>query len=449
MGFIFRDDLLFSNEESAYEQHFDLPFTPHPSLQYMLPMDFAVSCSIDPGFSHGRAVITSVGLWNMPPEYHHDNYHPLAAHCADMRYGAFVQLWAAWYGKGRAMAFTDSTIFSNFAVFQPGKAELMLGMIEWLNHANPPIDPRLWLALLGIASLSWPLVLVRRGSVPWLMLVSAAFCGWVLSAEAVAALHRWTMPRPKIQQPLVRVVIDRTTSTVPLSLGAYTQGDGAGYGLMEQWIARLGYYTIRQTGKNAFSGDALVSICPDQPVEPWFRDQLEHYIAEGGKLLVFDSPENVNSTANSLLRPFGLSIKHQETIKGTLSLKNNWPAINIARACEIVGGESVARVGERSVAAIAKHGKGSVMAVGCASLWNDKNMGDLAMWMVEPDQGRRLCYDTLYALVRLLVENKAIEPTQSDMSSAAKLLAPHVNDERSKPRPDLPELPLKELGPQE
>ncbi len=137
MGFIFRDDLLFSNEASAYDQHFDPPWAPHPSLQYMPPMEFAVSCSIDPGFSHGRSVITSTGLWSMPPEYHHENYHPIPQHCADMRYGAFVQVWAAWHGQGRAMAYTDSTIFSNFATFQPGHAEIMLGMIEWLNHANP------------------------------------------------------------------------------------------------------------------------------------------------------------------------------------------------------------------------------------------------------------------------------------------------------------------------
>ena len=48
MGFIFRDDLLFSNESSAYEQRYYPDFVPHPAAQFMPPMDFAVSCSIDP-----------------------------------------------------------------------------------------------------------------------------------------------------------------------------------------------------------------------------------------------------------------------------------------------------------------------------------------------------------------------------------------------------------------
>ncbi|MGA2059742.1 MAG: hypothetical protein ABSG67_04620 [Thermoguttaceae bacterium] len=271
MGFIFRDDLLFSNEASAYDQHFDPPWAPHPSLQYMPPMEFAVSCSIDPGYSHGRSVITSTGLWSMPPEYHNDNYHPIPQYCADMRYGAFVQVWAAWHGQGRALAYTDSTIFSSFCTFQPGHAEIMLGMIEWLNHANPLIDPRPWLILLGIAPLCAGIFFARRSSVAWLVLLAAGLCGWVLAAEAVAALHAWSMPMPKTIRPMTRVVIDRTTSDALLSKGAYTQGNGIGYGMLEQLIGRLGYYTIRQDGKDSFSGDALVVLCPDRPVDSAFR----------------------------------------------------------------------------------------------------------------------------------------------------------------------------------
>ena len=121
MGFIFRDDLLFSFDESPYDQLYVPPPLPHPIVQHMPPMDFAVSCSIDPGHSRGRAVIANTGLWSMGPEYHHDNFHPIPQHCPEMRYGAFVQVWAARYGQGRAVAFTDSTIFSNFCVVSAGQ----------------------------------------------------------------------------------------------------------------------------------------------------------------------------------------------------------------------------------------------------------------------------------------------------------------------------------------
>ena len=71
------------------------------------------------------------GLWSMPSDYNMSNYHPIPHHCAEMRYGPFIQVWSAYYGNGRALAYADSTIFSSFATFQPGKAELMRDMIEW------------------------------------------------------------------------------------------------------------------------------------------------------------------------------------------------------------------------------------------------------------------------------------------------------------------------------
>ena len=449
MGFIFRDDLLFSNEASAYDQHFDPPWTPHPSLQYMPPMEFAVSCSIDPGFSHGRSVITSTGLWSMPPEYHHENFHPIPQHCADMRYGAFVQVWAAWQGRGRAMAYTDSTIFSNFCTFQPGHAEIMLGMVEWLNHANPPLDPRPWLIILGIAPLCAGIYLAERRTVAWLVLLSAGVCGWAVAAEGVAALHSWSMPWPKISWPMTKVVIDRTVSDALLSKGAFTQGDGTGYGMLEQLIGRLRYHTIRLEGNDAFGGDALVIICPDRPVEASFREQLERYVADGGRLLVFDSPENANSTANNLLSPFGLSVDRKQPWTGTLTMVDSWPGMNIVLANEIDGGRVVGKMGERPVAAIAECGKGRVLAVGFTSLFNDKLMGGEEQWMVEPDAAMRLRYETLYALVRLLVEDKPVVPAPAGGETpAGESTAPRKGKNMLIVPLNMPDVPLKELGPQ-
>src|SRR6185295_6446537 len=84
---------------------------------------------------------------------------PQAVDQAAMRYGAFVQLWSTRRGGGRVLGFTDSTIFSNFCTFEPGKAELMLGMLEWLNHTDRIGNPRWFLALLG--ALQGMLVLKR------------------------------------------------------------------------------------------------------------------------------------------------------------------------------------------------------------------------------------------------------------------------------------------------
>ncbi|MGA2059741.1 MAG: hypothetical protein ABSG67_04615 [Thermoguttaceae bacterium] len=178
---------------------------------------------------------------------------------------------------------------------------------------------------------------------------------------------------------------------------------------------------------------------------------MERYVSGGGRLLVFDSPENENSTANSLLWPFGLSIERKQPWTGTLTLVDNWPGIDISSANEIAGGRVVGKFAQRPVAAVAKYGKGMVLAVGFSSLFIDKNMGGEEQWMVVPDAAMRLRYETLYALVRLLVEDKPIVPVQtSGENPAGQSQSPGEGAKTKMGIPlNLPNLPLKELGPQE
>jgi hypothetical protein len=395
MGFIFRDDVLFSFGESPDEQLYVKPAVSHPAVQHVPHMDFAVSCSIDPGSSHGRPVLVNTGLWSMGPEYHHENFLPVPNHCPEMRYGAFVQAWAARHGQGRAIAFTDSTVFSNFCVGQPGKSEVMLGMVEWLNHGNAWLDPRPWLIVVGLLPLGagvWMAMNQRRHGV-WLVLLAAGTCGWTLASLAAVGTHRWAMPAPECLRPERCVVIDRTTSTVPLSKGPYTRGGGKGFGLFEQWLARLDCRTVRKAGHEALSGDVLVAIYPSRPTPDQFRQELEQYVNDGGRLLVVDSPENRGSTANSLLFPFGLSLHHDRLWKGKLLTAVKLPEAEVAQACEVGGGQPVARIGPYPVAAVASYGRGSVMAIGFGSLWNDKGMGET--WGIEAsDNGKPLTEPT-------------------------------------------------------
>ena len=79
---------------TVFDQNYHRPWVPHPVLQDMPPLDFATSASVDPGSSDGRAIIRSTGLWNLPADYHADNYYPQVVWRPDMRYGAYVQLWS-------------------------------------------------------------------------------------------------------------------------------------------------------------------------------------------------------------------------------------------------------------------------------------------------------------------------------------------------------------------
>ena len=405
-GFKYRDDLLFYTGE-PYFQPYKPPAVPHPVVQHVPPMSFAVSCSIDPGHSAGQAVIRGTGLWNLQPNYRFSNWHPEAEYRTEMRYGPFIQLWGTSYGKGRVLAWTDSTIFSSFCTFQPGKAELFRGMLDWLNHRSvfDRAWPRwtlavlVWLAALAMvaAGLRW----AWTARVASFLLLAAALLGWTSGSAAAVLTHRLSLPPPEPATPKLRVVIDRTVSDAPLAHGAYIdKEDGTGYGLFEQWIARLGYFTERRSGREAFEGDMLVVVCPRKSVPQEFRDGLVKYVADGGKLLVVDSPDSAGSTANSLLWPFGMDINHAGSREGTLGLAGGWPGVAVDAACEVQGGTPFAWVDGLPVAARKDCGNGAVMAIGFGSALNDSSLG--LTWMADATPEVQTRSELLFALVRAL-----------------------------------------------
>lgn len=431
MGFTFRNDLLFCIG-SPYEQAYRRPWVAHPAVQHVSEMDFAVSCSIDPANQWGRAAIRSTGLWSLPAAYQASNYHPHAQYLPHLRAGAFVQLWATSYGRGRVLAFTDSTIFSNFCTFQPGKAELFLNMLQWLNHTSP-FDPwgvqaaMTWgLGLAGLLLVSIGLIRAylrsaspesssspketppQEGALPkTIALVGAGLVGGTLALATLSVYFHWAMPPLEPQKPYRLAVIDRTVSQVPLTKGAFNESP-YGFGLLEHTIPRLGYFTARRQGSAALQGDLLVVLEPTRSVPHPFREELIRYVAAGGGLLVLDSPDNRQSTANSLLEPFGIQIQPGKSAPGgTLTVAGRSTGVSVEAAAVVAGGEPLVSMGQNVVAARTPYGEGTVLAIGFGQVFTDGQMHPdewQANWMPDPPAQMLARYELFYALFRALVE---------------------------------------------
>jgi hypothetical protein len=400
-GFRFRYDCLFGID-TVFRQLYRPPLVPHPILQNMPPLDFAVSCSIAPRVGAGRPAIRATGLRSLPADYHASNFYPQVEDRADARYGAFIQLWTVRRGAGRVAAFTDSTVFSNFSTFEPAKAELMLGMLEWLNHRNDRPDVRPLLAGLGLLLVVGSLAAVCRWpGASWLLLTGAALFGWSAGIAGVRALHRNATAPLQPARPFTHVVIDRTICDAPLSTSGFIAGEQNGFGIFERWILRLGWFTSRRQGPDVFAGDLLVFLCPHQPVAPEFRTALRDYVARGGKVLVLDAPLNTQSTANMLLYPFDLSVEHAAELKGALTVPEGWPAVPVDSACEVKGGTPLVRIAGTPVAATLKHGQGTVTVIGFGSRFADRQMGVTGDAI--PDAPLRDVFELEFSLLRSLL----------------------------------------------
>jgi len=401
-GFEFRDDCLFGID-SPFQQRYEPPTIPDPILQHVPPIDFAVSCSIAPAISLGRAVILSTGLWSLPADYHASNFYPQVEERAEARYGAFVQLWSARYGSGRVVAFSDSTIFSNFSAFEPGKSELMLGMIECLNHTNIPYDPRPWMLIFGLIVGVGALHGLSKSRVESVLPVAVGLLGWVLATGAVRFYHSQAMPFPKAGSDLTMITIDRTVSDAPLSKCGFIKATPQSFGIFEQWILRLGWFLSRQQGEEVFEGDLAVFFHPNKPVNEPFRSKVKDYVETGGKVLIIDSAINEASTANELLLPFGVSLDSGSNLSGTLEAPEGWPVVPADSVKTVAGGAEFASMNGESVATVLRHGKGLVVVVGFGARFNDDNMGITTD--MEPDDALMDVYQLEFNLLRAIIGN--------------------------------------------
>lgn len=408
-GFRFRNDCLFG-VDSVFEQRLVPPSPAHPVVQAIRTMDFATSCSLDVGWSLGRAVVRSIGLKNKTAEYHVNNYYPPPSDTARMRYGAFVQVWSTRHGRGRVLAFTDSTIFSNFATFEPGKSELMMGMVEWLNHRPPRLAPWPWLSLAGLAVAAVALRLARGAGGPWLVLAAAVAAGWGSGGALAGALHRSAMPlpSPRAGRPLVLAAMDQTVSSAAYPRNGFIAGKTDGFGIFERWILRLGYFTARREAPETFAPDVslLVIAYPAKPVTEAYRQDLERFLQAGGRVLVIDSARNTASTANDLLRPFGISLTPSGDVQGLLQNAAGWQPVPVEHVARVEGGTPFAWLGDRekgvAVGAVTRRGDGTLAVVGFGDRFCDLAMGYTGD--VEPDEKLRQVYAVQFGLVRALVE---------------------------------------------
>src|SRR5439155_4452539 len=123
------------------------------------------------------------------------------------------------------------------------------------------------------------------------------------------------------------------------------------FGIFERWILRLGYFTCRRGGPDAFAANLVVFAYPDKPVSAEYVARLQEYVRAGGHVLVIDSAKNLKSTANALLYPFGMAVKHAGAapLAGELT-STTLPTVPISDACEVTGGEVTARVNQTAVA---------------------------------------------------------------------------------------------------
>jgi len=197
-GFQFRDDVLFDLDED-FHQILDAPCQASSLWHGMAFFKLRGPTSIRPTALATRPVYQVGHSKSVRAIYSVNNFYPPPHDDPRMKTGTFCVSATARYGGGRVAAWADSTVFSNFEIFYPGKYEYMLNTMQWLSHRDglvPALGRRVAALLLvgGVVVF----LLVRRSPRVWLaaVVVLAGSLGVARWASGVAERARARFPVP-------------------------------------------------------------------------------------------------------------------------------------------------------------------------------------------------------------------------------------------------------------
>lgn len=424
-NFSFRYDCLFDIERKFEQVYVRPQILAHPIVQNMPPFLFAVSCSIEPESYLAQKAILASGLKSLDIDYHSANFYPQVKDAANMNFGSFVQMIAVKHGEGRVAAFTDSTVFSNFSAFIPGKPELLLGTMNWLNKENQLG----WLnyLFLSIAIVCLASVFIFLGNVPkdlrfaWLVVISVV-CTIAIGISLFAAVNKANYPLPEPHTKPIQIYFEKDHSSYELPVLGFVEDHKRSYAVFFQWVLRLGYFPgVGQSIKDCTeSSDLVVIINPRRDFSIEEIVTIREHVTRGGKVLLMDDPANTDSSANSLLQTFGMKINPRNQIRYNtihdVSGSSSWP-IGQDYVSTIEGGRPLLLTEEgMPVLSVTKEGKGTLAVMTFSNSFVDSQMGMLER--VVPDERLLHRFRLEFAILRGMI-NDDLEAELSHVGDAS------------------------------
>jgi hypothetical protein len=321
-----------------------------------------------------------------------------------MDFGSFIQTIGVKYGKGRVVGFTDSTCFSNFSAFIPGKPELLLGTMNWLNRKNFLWWLNYLFLALGVILFIFGLLSFRKkGGI--LILITPVLFMTALGMLIFNIINKLNYPLPKPHTKPVQICFESRHSDFDLPIEGFVDDNQRSFEIFYQWILRLGYFPIvREDIKNE-KPEVMVIINPKKKFTHTDVLQIKNYVNLGGKILLMDSPFNTESTSNLLLSAFGVSINHHHKVESShlyaLPFKNYYP-LGVASAI-VDGGRAIffSTTG-KAIGTFVKEGKGALMVLSFSDRFTDANMG--VVESVIPDEELLQVYQLEFDIFEKLVQ---------------------------------------------
>ena len=385
-GFQYRDDVLFDLDEDFHQMMYP-PREPSRFWHAISLFKLRGPTSIRPTSFRTRSIYQVYHAKGVRAIYSVNNFYPPPHDDPKMKTGTFCVSAASRYGQGRVVAWADSTVFSTFEIFYPGKYEYLLNTLDWLNHRDDSLGGtvRQFVPILALAGLALFLALRRKPRVWLATVVVAVAC---LGAARITCL--WVEQRqaafPEPLQPSEWVVFGAHAKDPGHNLCGFVSNEpyDQRYEVFIQWVMRTGAYPafcLLDKGSNKGYYEHLRE-------SDTTTTALALIVRKPEDLAQLDELGKVRTRAKDpLLLMFSKTISAEEAMD------------RIKRSGLVKSADAVARIAEAwpGKEVVILDGERRVMVVANAERFSDQVMGITEK--VVPDAGQRALFNQAFGVI--------------------------------------------------
>lgn len=320
-GLQLRYDGIYHNEHGSYNSIYTKNIFKHPIIYNVPVFLFATPCSLQVTNPRMRIVVPGLTTKAYALSYSNKNFFPDPKPDLNIFAGANTLLAAGDFGQGRVAVFTDSTVFSNFFIYLPGKTELALSIISWLNHRPPKVIIKLLIVLLhlffGIKFTQSYKQIFNRKNLFWITLIALIISS--SSIPVINLLNSLACKMPDEIRTTIKVGFVEKYSSFYLPYQEWRKQEKNNYNTFYIWGQRVGicsryYFDLEKAIKES---KALFMMLPKNEFTMGDLQEFDKYLRSGGKIFLFDHGGE-GSSANQFLENYKLRLIYQENGKGVV-----------------------------------------------------------------------------------------------------------------------------------
>ena len=335
----------------------------HPGLHYLDDFYWANGCSLSLSHPARPLIMSPWASFTEEANYYRENFFGNKLVDKSDQLGRRAIAATARLGKGKVIAWTDSTCFNNQLFFTYGRRRLIRGFFAWFELTGLPLGRVLALFLLCLA-----LFVLKRGLGTAHLLWSLSLL-LPLSIALGGSLALWSNDLMLSQKKALRKLPSRTLldasheprpALVFEGRGRWQDGVASLLPIIGD-LGRLPFFPEVYRGETIARGDLLrtellVIAGPQRAYREKEQTVIADFVSQGGGLLLIEGAGS-SGAINSLASCFGMEFApgHFDFSAAPTTLIN--PTI-------VDGGEALLILDGKPVVAFASHGRGLVLCFG-------------------------------------------------------------------------------------